>query len=60
MTADAREPAGIYFGTTSGEVWASVNEGTEGPPIWEVAEAYIRRMGTVDIPANQSVIVTGD
>ena len=36
-----------------------VNEGTEGPPIWEVAEAYIRRMGTVDIPANQSVIVTG-
>lgn len=23
MTADAREPVGLYFGTTSGEVWAS-------------------------------------
>jgi hypothetical protein len=29
MTADAREPVGIYFGTTSGEVWASANEGAE-------------------------------
>ncbi|MGH8066648.1 MAG: glycosyl hydrolase [Candidatus Entotheonellia bacterium] len=27
MTADAHEPLGIYFGTTSGEVWASTNEG---------------------------------
>ena len=27
MTADAREPAGIYFGTTSGEVWGSRDEG---------------------------------
>jgi len=27
MTADAHEPLGIYFGTTSGEVWASANEG---------------------------------
>jgi photosystem II stability/assembly factor-like uncharacterized protein len=27
MTADAREPLGIYFGTTSGEIWASRNEG---------------------------------
>ncbi|MCI0389190.1 MAG: glycosyl hydrolase [Acidobacteria bacterium] len=27
MTADVREPVGIYFGTTSGEVWASANEG---------------------------------
>jgi hypothetical protein len=29
MTADAHEPLGIYFGTTSGEVWASTNEGAE-------------------------------
>jgi hypothetical protein len=29
MTADAHEPLGIYFGTTSGEVWASTNEGEE-------------------------------
>jgi photosystem II stability/assembly factor-like uncharacterized protein len=27
MTADAGEPAGVYFGTTSGEVWASRDEG---------------------------------
>lgn len=27
MTADARDPVGIYFGTTCGEVWASANEG---------------------------------
>jgi hypothetical protein len=27
MTADAHEPLGLYFGTTSGEVWASTNEG---------------------------------
>jgi hypothetical protein len=29
MTADAHEPVGIYFGTTSGEVWASANEGAQ-------------------------------
>ena len=27
MTADARDPAGVYFGTTSGEVWGSRDEG---------------------------------
>jgi photosystem II stability/assembly factor-like uncharacterized protein len=27
MTADARNPVGLYFGTTTGEVWASLNEG---------------------------------
>ncbi|WP_420398005.1 thiosulfohydrolase SoxB [Nioella sp.] len=54
-TGERIDPATTY--TVAG--WASVNEGTEGPPIWEVAEAYIRRMGTVDIPPNQSVIVTG-
>jgi hypothetical protein len=27
MTADARDPVGIYFGTTCGEIWASANEG---------------------------------
>ena len=27
MTTDARDPAGLYFGTTSGEVWASRDEG---------------------------------
>jgi len=27
MTADGRDPTGIYFGTTSGEVWGSRDEG---------------------------------
>jgi photosystem II stability/assembly factor-like uncharacterized protein len=27
MTGDARDPVGLYFGTTSGEVWASRDEG---------------------------------
>jgi hypothetical protein len=27
MAADARDPVGIYFGTTNGELWASRNEG---------------------------------
>ncbi len=27
MTQDARDPVGLYFGTTSGEVWASRDEG---------------------------------
>ncbi len=29
MTADADDPVGLYFGTTSGEIWASANEGAE-------------------------------
>ncbi len=27
MTADARDPVGLYLGTTNGEVWASADEG---------------------------------
>jgi len=27
MTTDAGDPVGVYFGTTSGEVWASADEG---------------------------------
>ena len=29
MTADAHDPVGVYFGTTSGEAWASRNEGAK-------------------------------
>ena len=39
--------------------WASVNEGTEGPPIWDVVEAHIRRLGTVTVGPNTSVTVVG-
>ncbi|WP_289151084.1 thiosulfohydrolase SoxB [uncultured Salipiger sp.] len=39
--------------------WASVNEGTEGPPIWDVVESHIRRQGTVSLSPNTSVEVVG-
>ncbi|MFU1479108.1 thiosulfohydrolase SoxB [Roseovarius sp. C7] len=39
--------------------WASVNEGTEGPPIWDVVEEHIRDLGTVSPADNTSVTVTG-
>ncbi len=37
--------------------WASVNENTEGPAIWDVVESYIRRVGTVHLEPNKSVKV---
>ncbi len=39
--------------------WASVNEGTEGPQIWDVVENYIRKQGTVSVAPNNSVKVVG-
>ncbi len=39
--------------------WASVNEGTEGPQIWDVVESHIRKQGTVSIEPNTSVKVAG-
>jgi sulfur-oxidizing protein SoxB len=39
--------------------WASVNEGTEGPEIWDVVESHIRKLGTVTLAPNTSVEVTG-
>ena len=39
--------------------WASVNEGTEGPRIWDVVESHISKQGTVTVAPNNSVQVTG-
>jgi sulfur-oxidizing protein SoxB len=39
--------------------WASVNEGTEGPQIWDVVEDHIRKQGTVTVTPNTSVKVVG-
>ncbi|WP_238364391.1 thiosulfohydrolase SoxB [Mesobacterium pallidum] len=39
--------------------WASVNEGTEGPMIWDVVESHIRKLGTVTISGDSNVTVTG-
>ena len=56
MYGEAIDPAKSYV--VAG--WASVNEGTEGPPIWDVVENYIRRKGTVSVRENNSVnVVTG-
>ncbi len=39
--------------------WASVNENTEGPQIWDVVENHIRKQGTVRVDPNNSVKVVG-
>ena len=54
-TGEAIDPSKTY--TVSG--WASVNEGTEGPAIWDVIESYVKRKGTVTVDPNKSVKVTG-
>ncbi|HEY9712969.1 MAG TPA: hypothetical protein V6C72_05845, partial [Chroococcales cyanobacterium] len=37
MTADSRQSMGIYFGTTAGEIWGSINEGEE----WQCLVRYL-------------------
>jgi sulfur-oxidizing protein SoxB len=39
--------------------WASVNEATEGPPIWAVTEDYLKAQPTVRIEDNTTVKVSG-
>jgi sulfur-oxidizing protein SoxB len=39
--------------------WASVNEGVEGPPVWELVEKYIARKRVVRVAPNTSVRVVG-
>ncbi|PZA10271.1 thiosulfohydrolase SoxB [Rhodopseudomonas palustris] len=43
--------------TVSG--WASVNQGTEGPPIWEVLQKHVAGAGPVKIEPNSAVKVSG-
>ena len=54
-TGEPIDPARAYM--VAG--WASVNEGTEGPQIWDVVESHIRKMGTVTVQDNNSVDVIG-
>jgi sulfur-oxidizing protein SoxB len=54
-TGEAIDPAKSY--QVAG--WASVNEGTEGPPIWDVVESHIAKQGTVTTSPNTSVKVVG-
>ncbi|WP_146344111.1 thiosulfohydrolase SoxB [Falsiphaeobacter marinintestinus] len=54
-TGETIDPAKTYV--VAG--WASVNEGTEGPQIWDVVENHIRKQGTVSLTPNNSVEVVG-
>ncbi|GGB56860.1 thiosulfohydrolase SoxB [Roseibium aquae] len=54
-TGQAIEPSAEY--TVAG--WASVNEGTEGPPIWDVVENHLSKNPIVKLPDNQSVKLAG-
>jgi sulfur-oxidizing protein SoxB len=39
--------------------WASVNEGTQGPPVWELVERYIAAEKTVKMAPNRSIRISG-
>ena len=39
--------------------WASVNENTEGPPVWDLVESYIKRKKVIELDPNNSVQVVG-
>lgn len=54
-TGEAIDPAKNYV--VAG--WASVNENTEGPEIWDVVESHVRKQGTVVIEPRDTVKVTG-
>ena len=45
MTADSGSPVGVYFGTTSGEIWASRNEGES----WRRLAAYLPEVYSLEV-----------
>jgi len=45
MTADSHQPVGIYFGTTSGEVWGSTNEGKK----WECLSRHLPHIYAIEV-----------
>jgi hypothetical protein len=44
MAADKHDPVGLYFGTTSGDVWASRNEGGK----WQLLAQYLPHIYSVE------------
>ena len=52
-TGEKIDPAKTYV--VAG--WASVNENTEGPQIWDVVENYIRKQGSISVRSNNHVNV---
>lgn len=47
MTADAQDPVGLYFGTTSGELWASRDEGAR----WNCIARHLPEIYAVEAAA---------
>jgi len=39
--------------------WASVNEGTEGPPVYDLVSSYIEKTKIIEIPENKNIKITG-
>lgn len=39
--------------------WASINQNTQGPPIWDVVAAHVSKLGAVKVEPNTAVKVTG-
>jgi sulfur-oxidizing protein SoxB len=39
--------------------WASINEGTEGPPVWDVVERYVARRKVVRFEPSSAIKVVG-
>ena len=73
-TIDVRKPIGSRIGDmtliSTGEAidakkgyvvagWASVNEGTKGPPVYDVVSRHIERHKTVSVPENRSIKIVG-
>jgi hypothetical protein len=44
MAGDSHDPVGLYFGTTSGELWASRNEGRR----WGVVARHLPEIYAVE------------
>jgi hypothetical protein len=47
MTSDANDPVGLYFGTTSGELWISGDEGQQ----WDCIAAHLPEIYAVEVAA---------
>jgi len=39
--------------------WASVNEATEGPPIYDVVTDYLKKKKVVNVPENTNIKAIG-
>ena len=47
MTSDTNDPVGLFFGTTSGELWASRDEGQQ----WQCIAAHLPEIYAVEVAA---------